>query len=436
MAVIALSLSFFAVRVRILPRLVLSQSMNNAFNHLEVRFEKSPVHLFRDVYDPDGYYLADLQLETNTAHLGPVRYDVDLQTQLAPLRISGSGTVVAGGKALELGLYLDGDFAAVSSESLVEGNYYGITYDSFSQDIRGRELLAVLIGDEKISQWEKNVSGLDQKMSRELKMPEFSLGDIKTALYAVLVLEPEVGRQKIQVSGEEIQVHTITFRATGQQIAEAAEPHRQELTPEVAAWISDIKEDPKFYMEAVFFLDQENLIQMDGTMLSSQRSDGICVYLGDPENNEPLSLELEMREGEDLDRLNLTLENTGNAQRYQEKSRLTWTCNGVQQAYDMDYTYDLSSGEMDLSLTIDGKKAETRLNLAGEGEKITVTSQNIGPFLNLFRENAMDSPAICTLSLMPGEEISIPEYRNLDQWSMDDLWMLIKGLGGLLGIKL
>ena len=140
-AVILLGLSLYGARIWIFPRLVLSRSMNSAFTQLEARFEKSPIHLIRDIYDPDGYYLADLQLETDAAGLGPVRYDMDLQTQPAPLRISGDGTVVTGGKALDLELYLDGNFAAVSSESLVGGNYYGIAYDSFSQDIRSREVL-------------------------------------------------------------------------------------------------------------------------------------------------------------------------------------------------------------------------------------------------------------------------------------------------------
>ena len=434
-AVILLGLSLYGARIWIFPRLVLSRSMNSAFTQLETRFEKSPIHLIRDIYDPDGYYLADLQLETDAAGLGPVRYDMDLQTQLAPLRISGDGTVVTGGKALDLELYLDGNFAAVSSESLVGGNYYGIAYDSFSQDIRSREVLTALLGDERISRWEKQISGLDQILSRDIKMPEFSPGDIEAALYAVLILDPEVSGENIQLSGEEIRVHTVTFRATGQQIADAAQPHQEELTPEVAAWIHEIRDDPQFFMEAVFYLDQENLIQMDGKIESSSGSCDLRVFLGTFGKNDPLTLEIETREGEELNRLYLTLENRTDTQSYLEKSRLTLTRNGVQRIFGMDYTYDLSSGEMDIILTKDAKLASMRLNLAGEGEKLTVTSQNIAPFLNLFRKKALESPVICTLSLQPGQEISVPQYKNLDQWSLEDLWIMIKGLGGLLGIN-
>ena len=114
---------------------------------------------------------------------------------------------------------------------------------------------------------------------------------------------------------------------------------------------------------------------------------------------------------------------------------MTLTLNGGQRIIGMDYTYDLSSGEMDIILTKAAKQASVRLNLAGEGEKLTVTSQNIAPFLNLFRKKALESPVICTLSLQPGQEISVPQYKNLDQWSLEDLWIMIKGLGGLLGIK-
>ena len=436
LAALGISLCFFGVRVRIAPRLVLYGALNDAFDQLEARFEDSPGHMLLDVYNPQGFYRADLQLETKMALVGPVRYDMDMQIQLQPRRVLGSGTVYAGKKALDLSVYMDGDFAAVSSEGLAEGNLYGICYDTFSQDVQRKDVLSFLIGEETLAGWEKSVSSLDAFMSRETALPQLSRSDLRAALFAVLTLDPQVSREKLRGNGEQSSVHAITFRATGRQIAEAAKPHREELSPEITAWIDQIKDDPEFYIEAVFYLNRGTLVQLQASLKSSEGSCQITAGLGEPDERQVLSLIFEIAEGEKQARFVLSVENTVNREAYQEKIQFSATKNGMDQTYCVDYTYDLSSGEMDMNLTKNGKESRIRMHLAGEGEKLTITTQDITPLLNLFREKPMKTPAVCTLTLMQGTEIAVPEYRNLDQWSLEDLWTLIKGLGSLIGIHL
>lgn len=435
-AALGISLCFFGVRVRIAPRLVLYGAINDAFAQVESRFENSPAHMLLDVYDPEGCYGADLQLETQMALVGAVRYDMDMQLQLQPRRIQGTGTVVAGQKALDLSVYMDGDFAALSSDSLVKGNYYGIRYDTFSQDVQSRDVLSFLIGDETKAKWEDSVSSLDEFLSRESKLPKFSKSDIQAALYAVLTLDPRVSTEKIELSGEKVKVHTITFRATGQQIAKAAKPYQQELTPQLIDWIEEIKNDPEFFLEAVFYLDRGTLVQLEGNLVASSYSYRLSASLGAPDEKQALALDLEIAEGEDRKRFELSIENTQNREFYQEKISFIHTKNGQKKTYGIDYTYDLSSCEMDLSITKDGTESQMRMHLEGEGDKLTITTQNITPLINVFREKPINKTMICTVSIMQGHKIAAPEYKNLDQWSLGDLWTLIKGLGGLIGIDL
>ena len=435
-AALGISLCFFGVRVRLAPRLVLYGALNDAFDQLESRFEDSPVHMLMDVYDPDGCYQADLQLETQMSLVGTVRYDMDMQVQLQPRRLLGTGTVVAGKKALDLSLYMDGDFAAVSSDGLVEGKYYGICYDTFPQDVQGGEVLSFLIGDETKAKWEAGVSSLDAFFSREVNLPKFSQSDIRAALYAVLTLDPQVSKEKIQLSGEKIKVHTITFRATGQQIANAAKPHQEELTPQLIDWIEKIQKDPEFYVEAVFYLDRGTLVQLEASLMSSQGGYKIFAGLGKPDEKRALSLELDITEGEQLDRFALTVENAENKEFYQEEICFIRTENGQKKTFDVDYTYDFSSSEMDLKLTKNAEEFQMRMHLAGEGEQLTITTQDVAPLVNMFREKLIKTAMICTVSITQGREIAPPEYRNLDQWSLEDLWTLLKGLGSLIGIDL
>ena len=46
-------------------------------------------------------------------------------------------------------------------------------------------------------------------------------------------------------------------------------------------------------------------------------------------------------------------------------------------------------------------------------------------------------PAICTLVISPGEPVEpLSGYKNLSDWSAEDLLLLITRLGQLIGIKL
>ena len=146
LAALLLSLSCFGVRLRIAPRLVLSRALDNTIAQLDSRFEKSPVHLLANALDSQGRQQARLKLETEEKHLGPVVYDMTLQTQIGPNRIRADGAVITGGKFLDIQLFLDENFAALASQGLLEGRYYGITYETFSRDLRDRQLLTALLG--------------------------------------------------------------------------------------------------------------------------------------------------------------------------------------------------------------------------------------------------------------------------------------------------
>jgi hypothetical protein len=432
LAAMLLSLCFFGIRLRIAPRLILSRALGTALEQLEERFENSPVHLISDALDPKGCQQFDLQLETVQDPLGAVRYDMRLHSQLGPNRIHGSGTVIAGGKALDLSLYLDGDFAAVSSQSLVEGSYYGITYDTFSEDIRSRQFLAALIGDKTISQWEASVSSLDAAMSRDMKLPEWNTKDVVSALYGVLALKPRVSRVDTPTGA----FHAVTFQASLQDIAQAADSYRDNIPAVLMNRLDALKDDPAADACVKFLLNQGKLVQIQAELNSASGHTDIFLDMGlDPKTSQ-LNLEINMGTGKDASQTRLEVETASDAEAYREKLRFSQRKSNVNRTASVDYVYDLSTGEMDLSILRDAGKAQLRLNLAGEEDSLTVRSQNAAPLLNLFLVKPMEAPAICTITVSPGREVAVPEYRSLGQWSMEDLFALLAGLGGLLGLKL
>ena len=436
-AALLISLCFFGVRLRIAPRLVLSRAIDNSLAQLDSRFERSPVQLLAKALDSQGRQQAALKLETESKHLGPVVYDMMLQTQTRPNRIQAEGAVITGGKVLDIQLFLDENFAALASQGLLEGRYYGITYETFSRDLRERQLLTALLGEGTISDWEENLLSLGDKMSAQLTLPEFSSADIRNLLRGVLALKPEISREEILLPTAGDQTgFGVSFRATGAEIHKAAEPYRQQLSGPLRNWVDKMSRDPESQVCVKFSLYEGKLIQILAQLEVEGEAFESLIYLGEDPGEKTLSLEFEEQTGGESQRFSVMIRTEQDEARYEEELHFIKTENGKKESTIVEYTWDLSSCEMVLDIRQGERTVQQRLNLTGEGESLTIRSQNIRPLLNFLLEQEKVKPAICTLTVSPGGSVPVPEYRNLDQWSAEDLLALLTGFGGLLGLKM
>ena len=432
-----LSLCFFGVRLRIAPRLVLSRAIENSLAQLDSRFERSPVQLLTKALDSQGRQRAALKLETESKHLGPVVYDLALQTQTGPNRIQAEGAVITGGKVLDIQLFLDEEFAALASQGLLEGRYYGITYETFSRDLRQRQLLTALLGEGTIADWEENLASLEEKMAAQLTLPEFSAADIRNLLRGVLALKPEISREDILLpTAGDHRGFGVTFRATGAEIHKAAEPYRQQLSGPLRNWIDKMSRDPESQVCVKFSLYEGKLIQILAQLDIEGETSECLIYLGDDPGETTLSVEWDKQIGGESQRFSVMIRTEQDEERYEEELHFIKSENGKEESTTVEYTWDLSSCEMVLDIRQGERTVQQRLNLTGEGESLTIRSQNIRPLLNFLLEQEKVKPAICTLTVSPGGSVPVPEYRNLDQWSAEDLLALLTGFGGLLGLNM
>ena len=414
--------------IRLFPKIVLSKALGETFSQQETRYAQSPVHLLANALSKDGCQNISLKLDTETKFMGIAHYDLELRTQTGPNRICGEGSVSTGAGIMDLQLYLDENFGAISSQSLTEGNYYGLTYDTFPEDIRSFELLRLLAGEEVLSAWDTSVAGFAEHMRRSYAMPELTAEDIHSALMAALALKPQVK------AGENKGSYTVTFRADGQEIAGKAEEYRNQLPETLASLVQQLDQDENSNLRVVFTLHDKSLTAVEAVMTLNNGSYRVTADLSGANT---LKLELFLYDGENLERTELTVKTLSDTEIYQESVAMIRTVNGVRTQTMADYTWDLSSGDMVLNLTKEGKKHEIRLNLTGEGESFTVSCQQFENVFSLLTGKENPRPAICVLTLSPGEpNTEIPEYRNLSDWSMEDLFLLFTRLGGLVGLKL
>lgn len=414
--------------IRLFPKIVLSKSLGETFSQLETRYADSPVHVLTKALNKDGCQDIRMKLDTETKFMGIAHYDLELHTQTGPNRIYGDGSVSTGAGIMDLQLYLDENFGAVSSRNLTDGTYYGLTYDSFPEDIRGFEMLAFFAGEEVLSGWDASVAGFAEHMRRSYTLPEVKAEDIQSALMAALALKPQVK------TGESKNCFTVTFHAEGEAIAKEAEGYLNQLPDAVASLVRRFEEDENSHLQVVFTLRDKSLTAVEALVTLT---DGSYRIAADLSLADTLVLELYRYDGENLDRTELTVKTLSDTEIYQESIAMTRTVNGIRSQTAADYTWDLSSGDMVLDLTKDNKKYPIRLNLTGEGEAFTVSCQQFETLLSLLTGKVNNRSAICVLTVSPGEpNPDIPEYRNLSHWSIEDFYLLFTRLGGLVGIKL
>ncbi len=406
-------------KVYLAPKTVLTEALANTAQALGTRFGGSPVHVLTKGFDRSLRNTIQLKMTRPEALLGDVQYDMTLMTQLSPRRILGSGTAAAGDRVLDLGLYLDDDFAAITSVGLLGGGYYGITYDTFSQDIRKNGILAFLIGEETLSEWEASMDDLQQTMWNTLELPEFSREDLKMAMLGLLALRPEVTRETVDLSRGMRECFRLRFQVKGELIRTAAEMADMPL-PVVL--------DDNSLLTADFYLAEGYVVRC---CLELTGPDAMAIALtGDTQPvTDCLMLDFSRGNGEHL---GLTLNTVSSDKLYTEEI----TVRKKAEVCTMHYSWNSETGDGQLSHSGAAGKTVTALNLMPTENGFRIQTDDLDALLAILGEGEDKADTHATLTVTKGSDFAAPDYKNLDQWSMEDVLSLLGGLGGLLGLKL
>ena len=84
----------------------------------------------------------------------------------------------------------------------------------------------------------------------------------------------------------------------------------------------------------------------------------------------------------------------------------------------------------DMVLTLPGK-SPISLNLSQAQDSFQIQTKDFAALIGINSQKGFDS----TMTVRKGSAITTPKYKNLDEWSLDDLLVLLGSIGGLLGFK-
>lgn len=408
---IAAALLWPTLKVYLAPKTVLTAALTNTYANLEDRFANSPLKLIGSTLDLENGNTVKLNLNTPNDLLGAVQYDMNVELEWNPRRIQSQGQVSTQEKNMDLSVYLDGDFAALSSASLLQGNFYGLTYDTFSQDIRSNQLLALMIGESTLNDWEESILELQSFMSESWEMPSISESDFKNILVGILTLKAEVGQESITVNGTSENYFVISFETTGAEILSGLDYLHTELPIELGAHEE---------VDISFWLRDDNVVGIE-VEAENKELDLFGIADGDltvqyENNNENLCIRISTQQ---------------DSTHYHDTITVTGTESAV-----IDYTWDINSGDLTLNLTREGEQGSVSANLTGTEDGFCIETADFEALMHLLAgtNDSADSP--CTMTVSKGAAIETPVYKNFSEWSLEDLVTLIGGVGSLFGLKI
>lgn len=405
------------------PQIPLTAAFQQVIDDLDARYQEGPLPIFLQGYDEGGLQTVQLELEDASGAKGAL----DVQVDLIQNQIFAEGTLPDETGLGELSLYLDRDYAALTSDKLLAGGFYGITYDTFGQDMQNvvgtletyASYAAWILPRAQIQKLEEGmdtvrssvremtelVNSLQGKMSWEIDLPTVPKIDVealKAAPTALWALRGKVCTKEMEIDGQKLPCYEVVYRVEG----ETAETLWGLISTE------PFPENGMVQLNCVLY--QKSLIQIELRAAAFDRQISGKLTLGENAKTDNLALEINAPEVGIIS-ASLRQEGEWRALRLDETA--------------ISYQWDPQTGN--LALQLPGRKAAAmKLSETEKGFRIESTQLD-----RLLKLNFL-SDYTCTAAVSRGASIQPPEFKKLDQWSIPDFLVLLNGLWGVIKNKL
>lgn len=379
----------------IAPQAALGDAIRSACGELEEYYAESPLPILLNGYHPDGKQAVHMELRP--ADGAGVTGELQLQTDLKNNQILLEGSLPNQPKLGNISMYLDRDCAALTSSALLRGGYYGLNYETFPQDLRAIPLVPFLVSGKLIGQWEEEVSALQQKMDFHVNLPEIpkvDLEPLKMAPAALWAMRGRVCAEMIDADGETLPCFKVAYKIEGE---------RARQLWGLASNMPFPSEGASLYLNC--WLYQKDLVKLELNAQMGQKQ--FSCLLTRSVDGSAHSIDLTTSEKE------YAVSTRGEGE---------WRSD-VFQLDGRTYAYQWNRSTGDLVLTLPDRPTIS-MNLTKAEGGFRVESAQLDGLIpsDLFKGY------ICTAVVTKGTAIERPEFKNLSQWSLEDLLIFLNGV--------
>lgn len=402
----------------------LTSALGNIFSQLGERFREDPILILLDCYQPEGKYTANMEMVTQQELLGTITYNMTVDVDLISHQIQAAGIAGTPNQSFDLSLYLDPRFMAVASDELAEGEYYGITYDTFSSDFQKVPLLNVIVNDTVLARWDDSIQSIQAQVSRDFsqpQIPELHQEELRKLLLGVAAMPCQMQKSDILIGEQTLFCTELDYAISGEQVAWAL----SSLTGESFEKNSTV--------HFSFYLYEDTLVRFTVSGVTGDTPFQYCFDLGLDSLRNPLSLTGSYGTAKSL---SVTVSTQSSETRYAESWDIHTIAEGQERDHSFAFDWEKKTG--DLSFRSRGMTLPIQVNFQKAESGLRLETQDLSSLLGLLLQEEQKSTSQISgvFTISRGSAIETPSYKNLDQWSMQDFLTLLAGVGSLIGIRL
>lgn len=402
----------------------LTSALSHVFSQLEERFRDDPLLIIAECYDPEGKYTVDLEAVTNQDMLGTITYNMTVGTDLKAHRFHGEGIAHTGKQDIDLSFYLDSDFMAASSDELVAGEYYGITYDTFSSDLRKIPLLDLIINDTLLVRWDNSVQKIQEQVCHEYSLPqipEFNQGEMRKLLLGIAAMPCELRKVNISIGETVLSCTELDYIINMDQVAW------------LLSRLTGDADENNGTAHFSFFLYEDALVRFRFSGMAGETPFQYCFDLSLDPLNDPLTIT-------GSNDANQSMSVTVSTQRSENQYAENWDIHTVAEGEERDrsFSFDWSPQSGALNFRSGKLPVPVALNLQKAQSGVRLETEDLLSLIRMMLQEEIVSPSdvSAVMTVSRGSAIEAPAYKNLDQWSMQDFLTMLAGAGSLVGIRL
>lgn len=467
--VLAVVIAWKPLYMHLMPEVALAKAVGNTIADIQARNEGSPFLMMAKAYDETKQNTVRMRMDYWDPYFEDMKVDMTLQSDQVGRRSQADLSMTMYGQTFDVGVYVDPEVMALGMDQLTGEDYYGIVYETFSQDIRGNAFLFDAIGEETVGYLEEYVAQLQDMLGQEKAELGFSeeYGPVFTEFLAGL--EPAVDSGNMTIGGAERSCYTITYSATVAELGAVLDRLLDVLEEDEQLyqyWESYYGAVPDFDVEAewnsfleegrataeqmqeayegdfqvIFWLCQDRIVNigMDFTVTDAEgetTAGTVSLLLGMDASEGDIVLTVTDTEDDAEIVVTLTTEKDENAM----EETLDITVEGTEDdgSITLGYSWDREGGSLEVSFrmeTVTVEKIEFRLDaeLLEEEKGFTISLPNLETALAEYDQEVYgftdEYSVSISMTVTSGAEITRPEFTNLGELTEEMLYQLMMNL--------
>lgn len=458
--IIAVVLLFLnSIIMMIAPTYAVMKASENTISLLSKRMDRSPLSAMQILADcgRDGTIGTDFSYSDSYTDFSG---SISLMSKLSAQNYGMAATLSVGGEDLDLTALFNRDRFAFNS-SLIDDQYYGVTYDTFNQDIEAFADVAG-IDDEIVTMLQSYVEHMRSSMDSDLPRMLEKYGKLTEQF--VKDLKPVVSSEQVTIGGEKLGCKVVTYEITDDALDTLLEdfyallsedPEMREylssylgaqnfalygmydygygdsdeadgdalyddMMDELDDAISSFKKEYSGSLNISYFISGNKLVRFEiaGEPKISGEKVEFAAYADFGKNPDKNNIEVGFEGTDEYDDeigLKITYQSEYASNVITENIKLKASSYGDSETVTLESAWDQKTGDITIALDTgyDDYEVDGNLKIAGGG--LTLTLEDI--LLDEYDDGYLD----LTLTASKGTQIPNPSYVNLDKWDEDFL---------------